>query len=128
MSVAILLAGSVAVLAGIAVLIGAIAASRLARSYDSVILKTLGATRCQILGGAGARIWAARAGRRRLSLALGLAGAWYVIVKVFEFGWSPDWAVVLATLAMGAAVTLSFALLSSLPILRLRPATALRAV
>ena len=50
MSAAILLAASVAILAGIAVLIGAIAASRAARSYDSVILKTLGATRWQVLG------------------------------------------------------------------------------
>ena len=45
MSAAILAAASVAILAGIAVLIGAIAAARAARSYDSVILKTLGATR-----------------------------------------------------------------------------------
>ena len=50
MSSAILVAASVAILAGIAVLVGAIAASRQARSYDSVILKTLGATRGQILG------------------------------------------------------------------------------
>src|SRR3546814_1264920 len=45
MSSALVAAASVAILAGIAVLIGAIAASRQARSYDSVILKTLGASR-----------------------------------------------------------------------------------
>ena len=53
MSVAISLAGSVTILAGIAVLVGAIAASRQARSYDSVILKTLGATRAHILAAQG---------------------------------------------------------------------------
>src|SRR3546814_7645000 len=47
MSSAIVAAASVAILAGIAVLIGAIAASRQARSYDSVILKTLGASRSE---------------------------------------------------------------------------------
>ena len=128
MSVAILLAGSAAVLAGIAVLIGALAASRLARSYDSIILKTLGATRFQILAVQALEYGLLALVVTGISLSLGLAGAWYVIVKVFEFGWSPNWPVVLATLAMGAAVTLSLALLSSLPILRLRPADALRAL
>ncbi len=128
MSVAILLAGSAAVLAGIAVLIGALAASRLARYYDSVILKTLGATRFQILAVQAIEYGLLALVVTGISLALGLAGAWYVIVKVFEFGWSPDWPVVIATLACGAALTLTLALLSSLPILRLRPATALRAL
>src|SRR3546814_17630750 len=53
MSSAIVAAASVAILAGIAVLIGAIAASRQARSYESVILKTLGASRLQVLGAPG---------------------------------------------------------------------------
>src|SRR3546814_5760364 len=49
MATAIVMAGSVAILAGIAVLIGAIAASRQARACDSGILKTLGATPWQIV-------------------------------------------------------------------------------
>src|SRR5690606_32009812 len=49
-SLAILAAASVAVLAGIAVLLGAIAAARAARLYDSVILRVLGASRRQLLG------------------------------------------------------------------------------
>lgn len=53
MSQAIAAAASIAILAGIAVLIGAIAASRERRVYDSVILKLLGATRGQILGRRG---------------------------------------------------------------------------
>ena len=108
-------------------LIGAIAASRQARSYDSVILKTLGATRWQMLGAPGARICAARGGARRWSRsALGLAAAWYVIVQIFEFGWAPDWAVVLGTLGGGAVLTLAIGLLGSLPLLSVRPAQALR--
>ncbi len=39
----------VSIIAGIAVLIGAIAASNQARSYDSVIMRTLGATRGQVM-------------------------------------------------------------------------------
>ena len=49
MSLAILAAASVAVLAGIAVLLGAIAAARAARTYDSVILRVLGASQRQLL-------------------------------------------------------------------------------
>ncbi|HVM37456.1 MAG TPA: FtsX-like permease family protein [Sphingomicrobium sp.] len=126
MSAAILAAASVAILAGIAVLVGALAAARQSRSYDSVVLKTLGATRLQILGlqaleyGLLALVLAA------VSLALGLAAAWYVVTRVFEFGWQPDWEVVLGTLGAGAGLTLVIALLGALPLLALRPASALR--
>src|SRR3546814_6788156 len=60
MARAIAAAASIAILAGIAVLIGAIAASRERRVYDSVILKLLGATRGQILGAQGVEygLWA----------------------------------------------------------------------
>jgi putative ABC transport system permease protein len=128
MSVAILLAASVAVLAGIAVLIGALAASRLARSYDSVILKTLGATRGQILAVQALEYGLLAVVVTAVSVALGLTGAWFVIDRLFEFGWRPDWLVVAGTLLGGAVLTLGIALLSSLPLLKLRPASALRAL
>ncbi|WP_246382053.1 ABC transporter permease [Novosphingobium chloroacetimidivorans] len=126
MATAILLSASVAILAGIAVLVGAIAASRQARSYDSVILKTLGATRAQILG-AQALEYALLAGLLcSVALVLGTGAAWYVIVEVFEFRWAPDWGVVLATLAGGSVLTLGIGLVGSLPLLAVRVAPALR--
>jgi putative ABC transport system permease protein len=128
MSVAILIAASVAVLAGIAVLIGALAASRQARSYDSVILKTLGATRAQILGVQALEYGLLALVVTAVSVVLGLTGAWFVIVRLFEVGWRPDWTVVGATLVGGAVLTLGIALLSSLPLLTLRPASALRSL
>lgn len=126
MATAILLSASVAILAGIAVLVGAIAASRASRSYDSVILKTLGATRWQILAAQGLEYAALAATLCLLALGLGSTAAWYVIVKVFAFTWAPDWGVVLATLGAGAVVTLGIGLIGSLPLLAVRPATALR--
>ncbi len=128
MSTAIVAAASVAILAGIAVLVGAIAASRQARSYDSVILKTLGATRMQILGAQALEYGLLAAVLATLSLALGAGAGWYVIVQVFDFGWNPDWLVVLATLGIGALLTLGIGLLGSLPLLAVRPAQALRAL
>ena len=126
MATAILLSASVAVLAGIAVLIGAIAASRQARTYDSVILKTLGATRRQILAAQALEYALLAFVLAALALAVGGTAAWYVITGVFEFRWAPDWGVVLATLGAGAVITLGIGLLGSLPVLSARPAQALR--
>jgi len=126
MATAILLSASVAILAGIAVLVGAIAASRQARSYDSVILKTLGATRGQILAAQAMEYGLLAALLASVSLGLGIAAAWYVIVRVFEFGWAPDWWIVLGTLGAGAILTLGIGLLGSLPLMSVRPAQALR--
>lgn len=126
MSAAIVSAASVAILAGIAVLVGAIAASRQARSYDSVILKTLGATRAQLLGGQALEYGLLAIMLALVALALGSMAAWFVIVRIFEFSWSPDWLVVLATLGGGALLTLGIGLAGSIPLLSVRPASALR--
>ena len=128
MAAAILVAASVAVLAGIAVLIGALAASRQARSYDSVVMKVLGATRRQILAAQALEYGLLALIVAAASLALGLVAAWFVIVQVFEFTWRPDWTVILATLIAGSVLTLGIALLGSLPLLRIRPAAAFRTV
>jgi putative ABC transport system permease protein len=126
MAGAILAAASIAILAGIAVLIGAIAASRQSRAYDSVIMKTLGATRWQVLGAQALEYALLAAVLAALAFALGTGAAWFVIVQLFEFTWAPDWSVVVATLLGGAAVTLGIGLAGSIPLMSVRPASALR--
>lgn len=126
MASAILIAASITILAGIAVLVGAIAASRQTRSYDSVVLKMLGTTRGQVLGVQALEYGLLAAMLAAVSLLLGTAAAWFVIVRVFEFGWAPDWGVILATLGGGALLTLGIGLIGSLPLLSVRPASALR--
>jgi putative ABC transport system permease protein len=128
MATAIILAGSVAILAGIAVLIGAIAASRQTRAYDSVILKTLGATRWQILGAQAIEYALLAAIVALVALGLGLGAAWFVIVRIFTFAWSPDWILVTATLTAGGMLTLAIGLLGSIPLMSVRPARALRSL
>jgi putative ABC transport system permease protein len=125
-STAILAAASVAVLAGIAVLLGAIAAARASRLYDNVILRVLGASRKQLL-----LLQLAEYGLLALLLAgvalvLGSAIGWLVIVQLFEFDWLPNWPQVLAVLGTGLGLTVTFALAGSLPLLRAKPAQALR--
>lgn len=126
MATAITAAASVAILAGIAVLIGAIAAAREARTYDGVILRTLGATRLQVLGVQALEYAFLSVVLSALALLLGLGGAWYVVTQLFSFEWLPDYAVVLATLVGGAVMTMAIGLIGAWPILGARPASALR--
>ena len=128
MAAAISAAAGVAVLAGIAVLIGAIAAAREARTYDSVVLRVLGASRAQVLASQAIEYALLTGAIALLALALGLGGAWYVVVEVFDFSWLPDYGIVAATLLIGIAVTMALGLLGALPILSQRPARALREV
>ena len=125
-SLAILSAASVAVLAGIAVLLGAIAAARAARTYDNVILRVLGASRRQLLVLQLAEYALLAALLAGVALALGSGIAWLVVVKLFSFDWLPDWPTVLGVLGLGLALVIGFALAASLPLLRAKPAQALR--
>lgn len=126
MSAAILAAASVAVLAGIAVLMGAIAAARASRTYDNVILRVLGASRRQLLALQLAEYGLLASVLAVVALAIGGGVAWLVIERMFEFDWLPDWPRVLAVLAAGLALVIGFALAGSLPLLRAKPAAALR--
>ena len=123
---AVLASASVAVLAGLAVLLGAIAASRAARTYDMVILRVLGASRRQLLLMQLAEYGLLAGLLAIVALALGSAIAWAVVTRLFEFDWLPDWANVLGVLVAGIAILLAFALVGSIPLLRARPAQTLR--
>ncbi|MFC6619887.1 ABC transporter permease [Novosphingobium panipatense] len=126
MSAAILAAAAVTVLAGLAVLLGAIAAARASRTYDTVILRVLGASRRQLLGLLMAEYGFIAAVLAGVSLLVGSGAAWIIVVKLFEFEWLPDWARIAAVLLSGVGLILAFALAATLPLLRAKPASALR--
>ncbi len=128
MSQAIAAAASIAILAGIAVLIGAIAASRERRVYDSVILKLLGATRRQILAAQGVEYGLLAGVLAVLALGLGLASAWYVVTQLFDFRFAPDPLIVGLTLLGGAGLSFLIGIAGSWPLLSARPARALRSL
>ncbi len=123
---ATLAAAAVAVLAGLAVLMGAIAAARAARMYDTVVLRVLGASRRQILLIQLAEYGLIAALLALVALGLGSGLAWVIITQLFEFDWLPAWGEVLAVLGLGLVMVLAFALGGSLPLLRAKPAQALR--
>ena len=66
--------------------------------------------------------------RQWLGLALGLGGlaGWIVVTMIFDFTWQPSWLVVLATVLLGAAVTIGLGLLGSWRALSVRPNQVLR--
>ncbi|RIV86387.1 ABC transporter permease [Aurantiacibacter xanthus] len=125
-ALAILAAAAVAVLAGLAVLLGAIAAARAARTYDTVVLRVLGASRRQLLGLLLAEFGLLAAVLAGVALALGTGLAWLVITQMFDFDWLPDWPRIIMVLGAGLVLVLGFASGASLPLLRARPAQSLR--
>lgn len=123
---ATLAAASVAVLAGLAVLLGAIAAARASRTYDTVVLRVLGASRKQVLLMQLAEYGILALLLAVIALGLGSALAWVIVTQLFEFDWLPNWAEVLGVLSAGVGLVLFFAIAGSLPLLRAKPAQALR--
>ncbi|WP_179504300.1 MULTISPECIES: FtsX-like permease family protein [unclassified Sphingomonas] len=126
MAVAIFAAASVAILAGMAVLAGAIAAARAQRQYDAVVLRVLGAGSGQLLMLVLAEQALLAVLLAGVALALGTAGAWAVVTQLFEFAWLPGWGTILAVLGGALLLVLLMALGGSLAVLRTRPAQALR--
>ncbi len=128
MAQAIAAAASIAILSGIAVLIGAIAAARQSRIYDSVIMKLLGATRGQILGAQALEYGLLAIVLGLVALLLGMGAAWYVVIWIFDFTFAPDPWILALTLGGGASMTFLLGMLGSVPILSIRPAEALRSL
>lgn len=126
LAMAIRAAASVTILAGIAVLIGALAAGARARTYDAVLLKLLGATRTQVAAATLAEYGLLALIVAGLALALGGAAGWYIITQVFRLEWQPDWGPVVATVLLGAAVTIVLGLVGSWRALGARPNAVLR--
>lgn len=126
MGTAVRAAASVAILAGIAVLVGALAAQARARVYDNVILKTLGATRRQLMTAAAMEYAGLGLLVATIALALGGLAAWLVVTQLLKFGWNPDWMVALTTVLLGAAVTLVLGLIGAWQTLGAKVAGVLR--
>lgn len=127
LSLAIRAAAAVAALAGLLVLVGAIATGARARAREAATLKVLGASSRQILAAYGMEYGAVGLIAGVAGVALGYAAAWPVVVEVFKATWSVDWAGV-ATLVVGAAGLAGLGgVAAALGALAKRPAETLRA-
>jgi len=120
-------AASVAALAGLLVLAGAIASGAQARAREAAILKVLGASRGQILAAYGVEYGMVGLIAGVAGVALGYAAAWPVVTQVFRIGWAVDWSGVFALVGGAALVAVGGGLLAAFAALAQRPAPVLRA-
>ncbi|WP_310497159.1 FtsX-like permease family protein, partial [Sandarakinorhabdus sp.] len=126
LSAAIRAAAGVTVAAGIAVLVGAVAAGAQARTYDAVLLKMLGATRGQVALATLAEYGFLALVVSGLAMTLGGFAGWFVVTQVFKLEWQPEWLPVAATVLLGGAVTVLLGLAGNWRALSARPNAVLR--
>ena len=98
---------SLALIAGVLVLAGAIAAGRRARIYDAVVLKVLGATRKNLLGAYIVEYAAIGFSASAIAGALGTLAGWLIVSKVMR----ADWVFLPGTLA-GTALVCTLAVMA----------------
>ena len=85
LATAIRAVSAVALAASLLVLSGALAAGNRARTHDSVVLKTLGASRGTIIGSFVAEYALLGLATALFALAAGTAAAWFVVTQIMEF-------------------------------------------
>jgi putative ABC transport system permease protein len=125
---AVRIATGFAILMGMIVLAGSVVATRRQRARDIILLRLVGATRaqtalCQLVEFALLAVAVALA-----AVVAGTLLARLVVVQLFEFPFSPDWAT-LALIPIGAVLlAILAAFLAAIPALNARPAEGLRSL
>lgn len=114
-------------LTGFLVLIGAAAAGERARTFESAVLKTLGASRGRILSSFALRAALLGLAAGLVALAAGVAGGWAVSTFIMETSYTPIWGSAGAIILGGVLATLAAGLAFALRPLAAKPARVLRA-
>jgi len=115
-------------LTGFLVLIGAAAADQQARRYEAAVLKTLGATRAQILTSLALRAIMLGLAAGAVALGAGLLGGWAVSHYIMETTFQISWPSAIAIISGGVAVSLLAGLGFAMGPLSVRPSRILRAL
>lgn len=118
---------SATLLTGFLVLIGAAAADSQARRHEAAVLKTLGATRAQILSSITLRALLLGLAAGGVALGAGLLGGWAVSHFIMETGFAVNWTSALIIISGGIGVSLLAGLAFALGPLSARPSRILRA-
>ena len=118
---------SIMLLTGFLVLIGAAAANQTSRTFEAAILKTLGASRINILTSFALRAVLTGFAAGSVALFAGIAGAWAVTFFVLDTNFAVVWPNALAIVSGGILATLIASLLFAATPLASRPARVLRA-
>lgn len=116
----------VTIVAGILVLIGAMAAGQAAKTYDAVLLKVLGARRRQILTAYMLEYAVLGAVAGVIAVLCGLGAGWVVVTQIFDMSFALDLLPLIATVVGGALLTITLGLVGTWAALRVRPNAVLR--
>ena len=119
-------AASVALIASVLVLAGALAAGQEARLYDAVVLKTLGATRARLLAAFVLEYGILGLATAVFGVLAGTAAAWGIVAKVMSLQFSFFWPQALLAAFGALAVTVGLGLVGTWRILGRKPAPYLR--
>ena len=123
---AIRAAASVALIASVLVLGGALAAGNRARVHDAVVLKTLGATRGKLTRTFIYEYLMLGAATAVFALVAGGAAAWFVIARIMDFPYLFLPSVAVATVLIALLTTVGFGLIGTWRILGQKAAPVLR--
>ena len=119
-------ASSVTLIAAVMVLGGALAAGHRHRVYDAVILKTLGATRLQLMTAYALEYLLLGSATVIFGVAAGSIAGWRIVVDLMTlpFHWQSGPAIAVAMIAV--VITMIFGLMGTWPALGRKPAAVLR--
>jgi len=126
LGVAIRAAASVALIASILVLAGALAAGNRARIHDAVVLKTLGATRGTLIRAFSLEYMLIGLATAIFALAAGGVAAWFVVVRVMTLPWAFSPTVAVTTVAVALVLTVGIGLAGTWRVLGQKAAPVLR--
>ncbi|KAB0266446.1 ABC transporter permease [Microvirga brassicacearum] len=121
-------ASSIALVASLLVLAGALAAGHRARLYDAVVLKTLGATRTRLLSAYALEYGILGAASAVFGLLAGTLAAYLIITQVMNLTFALDLSGALLASALAVFVTVGLGLAGTWRILSQKPAQYLRSL
>jgi putative ABC transport system permease protein len=126
LATAIRAAASIALIASVLVLAGALAAGNRARTHDAVVLKTLGATRAMLIRAFSYEYLILGAATAIFALLAGSVAAWYVVNRIMHLpsAFLPD--VAFSTIAIALVLTVGIGLIGTWRILGQKAAPVLR--
>ncbi|HEV2565541.1 MAG TPA: ABC transporter permease [Microvirga sp.] len=119
-------ASSIALIASLLVLAGALAAGHRARLYDAVVLKTLGATRTRLLSAYALEYGLLGLATAVFGLLAGTLAAYFIITRVMNLSFTLDLSGAVLASALAVLVSVGLGLVGTWRILSQKPALYLR--
>lgn len=119
-------ASSIALIASLLVLAGALAAGHRARLYDAVVLKTLGATRARLISAYALEYGLLGLATAIFGLLAGGLAAYFILTRVMNLSFTLDLSGAFLASALAVLVTVGLGLMGTWRILSQKPAQYLR--